>query len=326
MGGGNNTEEPAVIPVPPPQPDQPAGPDQQAAAEHAEVPGVRQVKHLVRSGLPFLWKGDSGDDGVQTQSIPTAQPEPVRQAPTLVRAGLPFLWGSESAVQGGGERQVEDCPLYLQGICPHGISGKSDGGCQRQHRKRCLKFMKWGNKGENGCKVKKCDRAHPVLCVRSLDLKCYVKECPNRLHTLKCKRSNAGAAKPGPGQHRAAVGDGDIGQPHRGGQQQGAGHQPPGGPHQVAGARPAQGQRDGGGYRRNGRESYPGHATGWKEPYTQRRNHPVGDKPGGRHAMEQDFHMVTAQQLLGAIQEMVKQVLDQGHQLPEQGLGGRPSC
>ena len=40
--------------------------------------------------------------------------------------------------------------------------------------------------------------------------------------------------------------------------------------------------------------------------------------------MEQDFHMVTAQQLLGAIQEMVKQVLDQGHHLPEQCLGDRP--
>ena len=44
-----------------------------------------------------------------------------------------------------------------------------------------------------------------------------------------------------------------------------------------------------------------------------------------RENPQQDFQVVTAQQLLGAIQEMVRQVLGQGHHLPEQCLGDRPS-
>ena len=166
-----------------------------------------------------------------------------------------------------------------------------------------------------------------MLCVRSLDLKCYVQDCLHKLHTLKCKRSYTGPTRPSgcPGQH------GGAGGPLQGGgavkQQQGAGRQPSAGQHQGAGVRTPQGQSDGVGYRRNGRGPKPSHATGWNDHHQRPRHNPVGDNSGGRQGsvMDQDFHMVTAQQLLGAIQEMVKQVLDQGHQLPEQCQGGRPS-
>ena len=48
--------------------------------------------------------------------------------------------------------------------------------------------MKWGNRHENGCKDTKCDKLHPLLCEKSLDLKCFSDSCPHKLHTLKCKR------------------------------------------------------------------------------------------------------------------------------------------
>ena len=117
------------------------------------------------------------------------QPRETSHVPQLVRAGLPFLWDEGPSVTGNSvlepsppravpEEQpvipIQACQLYLEGKCPHGISGKSNGGCQRQHRKKCTKFMKWGNKGERGCKDPSCDKAHPKVCPRSLDLVCLL--------------------------------------------------------------------------------------------------------------------------------------------------------
>ena len=82
----------------------------------------------------------------------------------------------------------EDCPEYLLGTCQFGISGKLNGQCPNLHKKRCLKYMKWGNKHINGCKSSPCPKAHPALCIKSLDLKCLDKHCPVRVHTSKCVR------------------------------------------------------------------------------------------------------------------------------------------
>ena len=51
--------------------------------------------------------------------------------------------------------------------------------------------MKWGAKHANGCKVSPCPRAHPVMCIKSLDLKCLDRNCPLKLHTIKCVRWKA---------------------------------------------------------------------------------------------------------------------------------------
>ena len=51
-----------------------------------------------------------------------------------------------------GDSSQPDCPLLLRNECPHGQSGKRDGQCQYKHRPRCSKYMKWGDKSENGCK------------------------------------------------------------------------------------------------------------------------------------------------------------------------------
>ena len=49
--------------------------------------------------------------------------------------------------------------------------------------------MKWGERHEKGCNQSSCDKAHPVLCDRSHDLRCFVKNCPFKLHTQKCIRA-----------------------------------------------------------------------------------------------------------------------------------------
>ena len=63
-----------------------------------------------------------------------------------------------------------DCPQLLRGECPHGLGGKTGGVCQYLHRARCSTYMKWGDKSEKGCKKVPCDKLHPLLCPRSLNL------------------------------------------------------------------------------------------------------------------------------------------------------------
>ena len=96
-----------------------------------------------------------------------------------------------------------DCPLLMRNECPHGQSGKKDGQCQYKHRPRCNKYMKWGDKSVNGCKSVPCDKLHPLLCPRSLDLKCFEKACDVKLHTRKCKRARPTQSDPNKSGKRA---------------------------------------------------------------------------------------------------------------------------
>ena len=63
--------------------------------------------------------------------------------------------------------------------------------------------MKWGDRNESGCKDAECDKVHPLVCDKSLELKCFDKDCAYKLHILKCKRVNTSVRKPvhdaGPG-------------------------------------------------------------------------------------------------------------------------------
>ena len=140
----------------------------------------------IRSGLPYLWAEQSSlivlaagqvVTGVEVLSGPPPPPAP---PPPIVRSDLPFLWSSKDTV----------CSQYLKGECPHGVSGKLNGLCEKLHPKRCPKYMKWGKKHEKGCQLSSCGRIHPVLCERSHDLKCLVNDCPFKLHTLKCVRDD----------------------------------------------------------------------------------------------------------------------------------------
>ena len=59
--------------------------------------------------------------------------------------------------------------------------------------------MKWGDRNERGCIDAECGNLHPLICDKSLDLKCFAKTCPHKLHTLKCKRISAQSDNPWPG-------------------------------------------------------------------------------------------------------------------------------
>ena len=90
--------------------------------------------------------------------------------------------GTPNIVSGSAQIQLPtvteqklDCPLFSRGECPYGISGKRGGVCKDLHRKRCTLFMRWGSKGEKGCKGH-CNKLHPQVCPSSLDLLCSKKK------------------------------------------------------------------------------------------------------------------------------------------------------
>ena len=156
----------------------------------------------VRSGLPFLWPGAAvaPDPPVVEQGLQAPQPPPLPAA--TVRSGLPFLWTGVDT-----QTPTADCEQYLRGDCPHGISGKVNGICSGVHKKRCNKYMKWGSEHEKGCKD--CDKVHPMLCPRSLQLKCLDQACVYKLHTSKCVRKEpvpVVTAATGAGQNLAGAG------------------------------------------------------------------------------------------------------------------------
>jgi hypothetical protein len=128
---------------------------------------ARLPSSAVMSGLPYLWAGRTavpgGEAAAAGRTVGEApQPSPVPPPPPIIRSGLPFLWNSVSDSHRLSE--AADCMLYLQGECPHGISGKMNGTCSGVHRKRCNKYMKWGSKHEKGCNLTNCGKVHPPLC------------------------------------------------------------------------------------------------------------------------------------------------------------------
>ena len=88
--------------------------------------------------------------------------------------------------------------------------------------------MKWGDRGEKGCHKNPCDKIHPAVCQKSLDLAYLDRGCQARLHVQRCKR---------PALPRRESGGGSQTSPARRPSQpcrQSGGHVP-GGPRQAAG-------------------------------------------------------------------------------------------
>ena len=62
------------------------------------------------------------------------------------------------------------CPHYKRGICRHGISGRSNGGCSKAHPKACPKLLQFGIRGPRGCTGVNCNRFHPRMCTHPYNL------------------------------------------------------------------------------------------------------------------------------------------------------------
>ena len=240
-----------------------------------------------------------------------AQAEAAR-APDPPPAGPPPQQTEDATEEGrqGSEEQVEgeDCPQYLLGTCQFGISGKLNGTCPNLHRKRCPKYMKWGSKHANGCKVLPCPRAHPSMCIKSLDLKCLDRNCPVRLHTSKCARwkaPNSGAGVNG-GSRVWETRTQSQGDPP------GKGAGPPG----SGGAPPNNLQ------------------TNWQSGSSAQAPHPWSGVSGAHSVTNQTqapvFQNLTVQHMLEAQQKMFKdmmlqfqqQMLQQQYQVAQQLQGG----
>lgn len=80
----------------------------------------------------------------------------------------------------------KNCPLYLENICPHGISGR---GCNFKHPKRCFKYSSYGEDQQDGCtRGRRCWFFHPRLCQNSIQMgMCLNKSCKD-IHLLETKR------------------------------------------------------------------------------------------------------------------------------------------
>ena len=88
----------------------------------------------------------------------------------------------------GPPAQGQDCDLFYRGDCPYGISGRRGGVCTAVHRKRCSQFLRWGSKGNKGCRGDYCNNLHPLVCPASLDLLCTNQSCGYKIHVQKCRR------------------------------------------------------------------------------------------------------------------------------------------
>ena len=84
------------------------------------------------------------------------------------------------------EKDEKWCRMYLQGVCPHGISGR---GCSYTHPKRCNKYSRHGDDKWRGCRRgKKCKYFHPRICQNSAELRmCLTKTCKD-VHLVGTKR------------------------------------------------------------------------------------------------------------------------------------------
>ena len=60
--------------------------------------------------------------------------------------------------------------------------------------------MKWGNKGPKGCKGG-CNKLHPKVCPKSLDLLCADQNCTYKIHVYKCKRNSRASERSVPQKH-----------------------------------------------------------------------------------------------------------------------------
>ena len=74
------------------------------------------------------------------------------------------------------------CQQYKKGKCPHGLKGNrlvNGKQCEYNHPRYCLKFCRFGNQNERGCKNgASCPFLHPVLCKFSVKKRhCTNREC-----------------------------------------------------------------------------------------------------------------------------------------------------
>ena len=112
-------------------------PSSESGAVAASLPPA-----TIRAGLPYLWPTQTDQGKASSPACNSLlSPPPPPPPPPTVRSGLPFLWAekvNQSQQQSEIASPSPDCLPYLRGECPHGISGKLNGLCDKKHPKRCI--------------------------------------------------------------------------------------------------------------------------------------------------------------------------------------------
>jgi hypothetical protein len=169
LGGRQPAVSPTISPTPPPVDeivDRLAAMSVSAGQSSQTNPADTQVTSEPVSSQP---QNSPVTDQSRETHHAEVQTDPVGQTTSETVTDLPTQQGS-------------DCSFYIRGDCQYGISGKKGGVCSAVHRKRCSKFMRWGNKLQKGCKNESCPDLHPQLCPASLDLLCTNLQCGYKLH------------------------------------------------------------------------------------------------------------------------------------------------
>ena len=87
------------------------------------------------------------------------------------------------------KKKDQTCPLLIEGICPHGMSGRD---CEYEHKKPCHRYCSFGSKEihRGGCKFgEMCRYLHPKLCQNSVEMKMCLNESCKLAHLKYTKRS-----------------------------------------------------------------------------------------------------------------------------------------
>ena len=76
------------------------------------------------------------------------------------------------------KKKEQICPKLMEGVCPHGASGKE---CEFTHKKKCNRYINYGTKEmhKGGCRFgEDCYYLHPKMCQNSATLNtCYNESC-----------------------------------------------------------------------------------------------------------------------------------------------------
>ena len=79
------------------------------------------------------------------------------------------------------------CPMFLDNICPHGITGRN---CSFNHPPTCTRYSKYGEDRYKGCtRGKECYYYHPRLCQNSVAMRlCLNKKTCKDVHLVGTSR------------------------------------------------------------------------------------------------------------------------------------------
>ena len=85
-------------------------------------------------------------------------------------------------------KKDQDCPLLIEGKCPHGLTGAK---CDYKHRRQCHRYRSFGTKDMHraGCHFgDKCNFLHPKLCQNSVKMKMCLNDSCTFVHLKYTKR------------------------------------------------------------------------------------------------------------------------------------------